>query len=334
MVRKDPSCWLRLTAGLALMIGAPPAWGSVVSSPAVASQGESVAADVLSFGTDPNMRMTVAVNIGGKGPFPFIIDTGAQRTVIARELAERLGLDHGQITEIHSMSGAKSVRTVVIPSLEVNRRTVRDIIAPALAQENLGAAGILGLDTLQSQRVLLDFKAATMTVTPSTERQEKWNGEEIVVRAKSRFGQLVLADASVDGERVYVIIDTGAQVSVGNEALRRKLFGSKKPRDWHQIQLVSVTGGMTVANYTTANRLRIAGLHISNLPIAFADAHPFLKLDLRKKPALLLGMDALRLFDRVSVDFANRKVKFLKPDGAARAAVTQTAEAEIARPAM
>jgi hypothetical protein len=31
------------------------------------------------------------------------------------------------------------------------------------------------------------------------------------------------------------------------------------------------------------------------------------------RPALLLGMDALKLFERVSVDFANRRVKLLAP---------------------
>jgi hypothetical protein len=31
------------------------------------------------------------------------------------------------------------------------------------------------------------------------------------------------------------------------------------------------------------------------------------------RPALLLGMDALMLFDRVSVDFAKREVRMLRP---------------------
>jgi hypothetical protein len=46
----------------------------------------------------------------------------------------------------------------------------------------------------------------------------------------------------------------------------------------------------------------------------FADAHPFKRFDLLKRPAMLLGMDTLRAFRRVSVDFAARKVRFLLPD--------------------
>ena len=37
-------------------------------------------------------RVTIPISIDGKGPWPFVIDTGSQRTVIARDLAQRLAL--------------------------------------------------------------------------------------------------------------------------------------------------------------------------------------------------------------------------------------------------
>ena len=37
-------------------------------------------------------RMLVPVTIGGAGPYPFIVDTAAERSVIARDLARGLGL--------------------------------------------------------------------------------------------------------------------------------------------------------------------------------------------------------------------------------------------------
>jgi hypothetical protein len=58
-------------------------------------------------------------------------------------------------------------------------------------------------------------------------------------------------------------------------------------------------------------RIRLGGIDINDMPVAFADVHPFAKLGLTDKPAVLLGMDALRLFDRVSVDFPNRRVRLL-----------------------
>ena len=51
------------------------------------------------------------------------------------------------------------------------------------------------------------------------------------------------------------------------------------------------------------------------MPVAFADVAPFERFGLTKRPALLLGMDALRIFRRVDIDFPNRQVRFLMPEG-------------------
>lgn len=332
---RNRAYWLAWLGSAALAFPAVGAVPATQPDPGTTTPVETVdegPVDVIGFGIDPTNRMTVAVNIGGQGPYSFIVDTGAQRTVISKELATRLRLGKGPTAELHSTSGMQNVQTFVIPSLEINARAVKGIQAPALEQSNLGAPGILGVDSLLSQRVVLDFKAATMTVHPATARVEKWDGETIVVKARSRFGQLVLVDASAGGQKVYVIIDTGSQVSVGNGALRRKLMGRKLRRPFTPVQLISVTGGRVNADYTTLDTIRIGGIHIKDMPVAFADMHPFRKLGLTGRPALLLGMDALRLFDRVSVDFANKKVRFLTPEGASRSQPTQIAAADRAPP--
>jgi hypothetical protein len=51
---------------------------------------------------------------------------------------------------------------------------------------------------------------------------------------------------------------------------------------------------------------------MQNVVIAFDDAHAFDRFGLSNKPAMLLGMDIMQGFDRVSVDFARRKVRLLK----------------------
>ncbi|WP_324750807.1 retroviral-like aspartic protease family protein [Sphingomonas sp. LY54] len=271
------------------------------------------AADVLGYAPDDSQRMTVPVSIGGKGPYRFIVDTGAERTVIARELAHELRLGPGDSTILHSMTEVQETPTVLIPRLEVSRKTVRDIHAPALARAHLGAEGMLGVDSLQAQRVLFDFVRQEMSISPSRVREPRWDSDTIVVTARSRFGHLILVDAAVDGEKVNVILDTGSQVTIGNNALRRKLAKKGKLRFTVPISLLSVTGGVTQADYTAVKKLRLGGVDITDMPIAFAEVHPFRKLKLTDKPALLLGMDALKLFERVSVDFATRKVRLLPP---------------------
>ena len=62
-------------------------------------------------------RVTIPISIDGKGPWPFVIDTGSQRTVIARDLAQRLALPPRADVTILSMTGRSQVATVALPRL-------------------------------------------------------------------------------------------------------------------------------------------------------------------------------------------------------------------------
>lgn len=278
----------------------------------VASE-EQPAGDDIGIGEDRRSRMTVPITIGGKGPYQFLIDTGAERTVISDELAAELDLGPGARATMHSMSGVGEVKTVIIPALRVSRKEVRGIQAPMLKRVNIGASGMLGIDTLQSQRVLFDFLNQKMTISRSSIAERVRDPDTIIVTARSRLGRLVLVDAQMDGEKIMVVLDTGSEVTIGNEALRKRMIARKKIGPTVPLELISVTGGTITADYTTARKIRIGGLMIADMGVAFADVHPFKQLGLEKRPALLLGMDALRLFERVSVDFANRKVRFYAP---------------------
>lgn len=288
-----------------LMLAATPA---LETPPAIAS---------VALGTDGAERMTVPVKVDGSAPFPFIVDTGAERTVISRQLADRLNLADGPMRNLVTVTGSGRVRTVIVPGLEMSGTRVKEIEAPALDQAHLGAPGMLGIDSLQSRRVLLDFKKNEMKIMPSRRRQEDTDPDTIVVTARSRYGQLILVDARLLGERVQVIVDTGAQTSIGNLALLKRLTARKKSLVLQPVMVTSVTGQSLPAQFAQIDRMQIGGVDMNNIPVAFADAEPFRRFGLANKPALLLGMDALRLFDRVSVDFANKQVRFILPDGAA-----------------
>ena len=265
----------------------------------------------VALGQDRSDRMTVPVRIGESETMPFVIDTGAERTVISRQLAARLNLAAGPTLNLITVTGSGLVRTVLVPSLELSGTRVKDIEAPALDQAHIGAQGMLGLDSLQSRRVTLDFKKNEMKVTPAR-HVEDTDPDTIVVTARNRYGQLILVNSRLLGERVQVIVDTGAETSIGNLALLRKLERHKKLPSLTPVTITSVT-----AQFAQIDRMQIGGVDMNNIPVAFADAEPFKRFGLANKPALLLGMDALRLFDRVSVDFANKQVRFILPDQSA-----------------
>lgn len=304
------------------MIAAVAATGATVARASDPQPQDPVQTIVI--GADRSLRMTVPVSVGGQGPYDFVVDTGAERTVIARELAARLGLAAGPTVRLNSITGTSNVPTVVIPTIgmgqtvEMGTSRNQSIEAPALLEADLGASGLLGIDSLQKQRVTIDFRDRTMTVQPSKTREQRIDPDTITVTARSRLGRLILTDAEVDGTRIQVILDTGSQTSIGNEALRRRFFKRNKRAVIYPVVLSGVTGGTIGGEMVAVDQMRIGGVTFNDLPIAFADIHTFKKLGLDRKPALILGMDALKLFDRVSVDFANRKVRFLPPGEAAR----------------
>ena len=278
---------------------------------AVAQQSgtEATAIEVMDTARDLHDRMTVPVRIGNKGPFQFMIDTGAERTVLARDVATRLGLVTSGQALLVTVAGSQQVDLVDIDEINLGRRSFYSLTAPLLEGQDIGADGIIGLDGLQSQRVLLDFDKNTMAIGDARDLGGN-DGFEIVVTARRRSGQLIMTNAMIDGVATDVLIDTGADSSIGNRALQRALARKRAPET---TQLVSVTGQKITADIGMARMLKVGGLTMTNTELVFADAPPFENLKLTRRPAMLMGMNQLRLFHRVAIDFASRRILFDLP---------------------
>lgn len=274
--------------------------------------------ETLAYDQDSGRRMTVPVSIGGQGPFQFIVDTGAERTVISQELAQTLRLDSAGSVWLASLGDVRQVQTVLIPRLDIGRRGIAAIRAPALLQHNIGAQGMLGIDSLEGQRILFDFERQELRLTPSRTREERWPEGTIVVRGLTRLGRLILADANVDGQRVWAIVDTGSPVTIGNAALRSRLLARGRLRLGQPVEVTTVTGFKMNVDYTHTDRIRLGGVTFNNLPIAFGDLRLFRELGLTERPTIILGMDALQLFSRVSIDFGTRRVRLMPGPNSAR----------------
>ena len=270
-------------------------------------------ADDLKLRKDPNERMTVAVTLGGVGPYRFIVDTGADRTAISSEVVSRLGLRKGETAALHTMTGTSSVQTATVPSLQVSRSDLRIVDAPVLDAEKMGADGILGTDSLRSQRVMFDFEKNMMTIVPSKQRVTREDGT-IIVTGRMKNGRLIVTNAMADENMITAVLDTGSEVCIGNEALRRKLEHSGQLLNTGAIEIESVTGEMLPGQFTFVKKLKVGDVTLGNLAVVFADAHTFKLLGLNDRPALLLGMNAFRAFKKVSIDFANRKLRVVLPE--------------------
>jgi predicted aspartyl protease len=277
---------------------------------------DPAAAEVLALEQDRSRRLTVPVRIDGSGPYDFMIDTGSQATAVTREINADLGLRPAGTAMLVGMASRRAVELVEVARLDIGSHTISGFAAPVLEREHVGADGIVGLDSLQDFRVMIDFRDHTIALEDTRgKRDASQRGFEIVVRARQKYGQLLITDAVVEGIRATVIIDTGAQTSLANNALRERIRTKRAA----EVTTTDVNGVDLIGQMSLMRTLSIEGLALTNVPLTFADTPAFEALGLHDTPAISLGMQHLALFDRVAIDFANRRVLFDVPPDVARA---------------
>lgn len=272
-------------------------------------------------------RMTVDVRVNNGQAVPFLVDTGSERTVVSGKLAAILGLPSAGTVKISGVAGMMQVPAAHVEGLDFTNVRVAEFVAPILDERHMGAEGLIGIDSLQDKAVLFDFDNHRMQIKKAKRRSIPTivKDDEIIVTGSTREGRLVITRAEVEGVDVTVVIDSGAQYSIGNPALLAKLQKRNKVRDPIATIMYSVTGQQLPATIMKAKHVAIGKMELGDMPIAFADSPAFMSLRLDKKPAMLLGMNTLRAFRQVEVDFTNKRVRFITPGGVLRASETRYA---------
>ncbi len=308
--------WLPLAGTLALLASAGPALAepSVIEAEIVETLPDAEG-DLLAMQRERFRRMTVPVTIMGQGPFRFMIDTGAQATVLSHELAEQLQLHDRSTATLVGMASRREVETTPVQDFTLGSRVLSIRRAPIVSGSHIGGAdGILGLDTLQDQRVLLDFANDQILVADASQLGGN-RGYDIVVRARRELGQLIIARASLDGVRVSVVVDTGAQGTVANQALFDRM---RRMREIGVVDMTDINGVGLSGTTWVARALELGRAELTNFPVTLAHSPTFEALGLEDRPTLILGMNELRLFERVAIDFGSRRVLFDVPDNGRR----------------
>jgi hypothetical protein len=169
---------------------------------------------------------------------------------------------------------------------------------------------MLGLDLLNGAQLTLDFGRKLVTIGGS---HGDMGPGEAVLSARRRDGQLTLISASLAGVPVTAFIDSGAQDTVGNLALRQMAVRRYPTTSFNQVPIVSVTGQTMQCEILDLPGLRIGSLSLPNWPVAFADLHVFSMWNLIDRPAILLGIDVMTRFETVCLDFSRSEVRFRLP---------------------
>jgi predicted aspartyl protease len=267
----------------------------------------------ITAATDAAKHLTVNVRIDDSGPYRFVVDTGADRTVLATDVAAELGLLVGERVMLEGVVRAVEAQAVRIRELSFGSISCRHLVVPTLPRSALRADGYLGLDTLDGHRVTFDFKNHTLQISePHSRLSTLWaRDNETRIHTVGSSGHLRAVDCSVDGVRAAAFIDSGADVSVGNMSLfaalasRNPAYGNLGP-----VSLTDVTGGETSGNFTIAKKIQIMELEFTDCPLVIADFKVFDLWGLAQRPALLIGMNFLVQFSKVSIDYGLKELRF------------------------
>ncbi|AZS22086.1 MULTISPECIES: aspartyl protease family protein [unclassified Caulobacter] len=284
--------------------------GALASGAAASNQGDTPASNPLRY-LDTARRLTVQAYVNTHGPFDFLVDTGANSSVIAAELAAQLGLPRGAESRLHSIAGTQTVATARVARLAVGKRVRNDLVVSVLPREQLRMDGVLGLEWLARASLLLDFKQRRMTVGEALPVPD---ARTVIVKSKLLRSGLTLIDAFMPLQRLVAFVDSGSTTTVGNlamlEAARQNnaLIG-----ELNGTELRSVTGQVLAGRAATLSRLTLGGMTLRNIPLVFGPIHTFDYWGFREQPAIVIGVDILQRFDRVSMDFKRNEVRFRVP---------------------
>jgi predicted aspartyl protease len=288
-----------------------PPFGSVGSAITAAPERDPTP---INAATDAANHLMVDVRINGNGPYHFVVDTGADRTILASEVAVELGLSRGEKVMLRGVVRAVLTEAVSILTMKFGSITKRHLTVPTLSRSLLDADGYLGLDFLDGHRVTFDFKNHLIQVSePRARFSANWVREnEARIRASGSSGHLQALDCMVDGVPATAFIDSGAEVSAANEPLLAAL-GRRNPSfgEMASIRLIDITGGEILGKVAVVDQIRLAAaLTFTHCPLVIADFLVFDAWGLRQRPALLIGMNLLRQFGRVSIDYGLQELRF------------------------
>lgn len=267
----------------------------------------------LDTSADRNEHLLAPVQINGQGPFNFLLDTGANVSCVSNRLMKRLALTSTETQRVHTVVGVRDRPVVTLDSLQIGPRSRRGVRTPALPIAGTDIDGILGVDWLKGQRLVLDMKGRKLEITKSRADREE-PGRVVVVPARRRHGQLTIVDADLSGRPISAIIDSGAQGTLCNSKLRNlvRAIEAKKGQspDIHMVRMETLAGEVFVGESIFLPFLRLGGLRLGNVPVTYADMHVFDVWGLKDSPALVIGMDLLSQFELVAMDFGRSAVRF------------------------
>lgn len=255
-------------------------------------------------------RVVAPVMVDGRGPFRFVIDTGASGSSVGPSLVQALGLKVGKrpSLQLEGITGSAPVAAVTIDRLRAGTFDIQHAAMPVLwAPVMAGADGILGVAGLTDQTLLVDFQRNRVVLGSDLAASVRFNYSR--VRTHVVDGGLMTVDAYVGNLRVLAIIDTGSERTLGNPALQRALGVRSQPGYAEPVTSVyGATQQVEPGQIVLSPVIAIGPLRVEGVDLIYGDFHIFKLWRLEDTPAIILGMDVLGTVNALGFDFRHHEL--------------------------
>ena len=281
--------------------------------------GETAATEVVVAAPEPKYvaptlrdrigRIWAPVFVDGQGPLRLVLDTGASTSALTHLAADLLALDPDRTRKVtlRGVTGTTSVPVVKVRKLEIgdflteNQRII--LVDDAFG----GADGVLATRALHDRRIVVEFRKDRIEITRSKGQVAPPGFATIPVRFDS---QVPWVDAYVGPVKVKALIDTGAQQTLGNLALRTALLEARRRGlDPRNEDVIGVTGEVQEGVNLAVPPIRLGDVRVQNARINFLDLHIFGHWRMLDEPALLIGMDVIGVLDTFILDYRRRELQ-------------------------
>lgn len=255
-------------------------------------------------------RIAAPVMINGQGPFRLILDTGASESVITRRVADVLGIEIREDSRVllNGVTGSMAVPAVRLSSMTTGDLVQEDVRVAVLGSVMGGADGILGVQGFDGMRITVEFRNDRITIERS--RGQRARRSEGTIPATLRFGRLLVVDGRVGRIPVKAVIDTGAEMTLGNLALLEEMMSRRRGNTANEAIVTGLDLTTQRGMYLRAPKIRLGDADIENLYVIFGDIHVFKMWDLVEEPAILVGMDILGSLERLVIDYRREEIHF------------------------
>ncbi len=253
-------------------------------------------------------RIWAPVLINGKGPYRLVLDTGATRSAVIQRVVDDAGLPvRTKPVRLRGVTGSAIVPAVLADTLEFGELVIENATLPVVADAFGGAEGVLGGEGMKNMRIHIEFLKDRISIIRSHSAAAPAGFSTVPFKYGANRGLRV--EAMVGPVRTTAVIDSGAQVTVGNLALRAALARRRGAQDPYDDAIIGVTEDVQQAVRVRIPSIVAGDLLVKNAEIMFSDLHIFEHWQLLSKPALIIGMDVLGALDTLVIDYRRNELQ-------------------------